>query len=151
MTASLLLVGAGCWSATAKITTFEECVAAGNPVMESYPRQCRAEGKTFVEVIAPASTIVQFGEAVTLQMNQTRAVQGGLQVTLIGIADSRCKPDVQCIWAGELSPKLRLDLPNGTSEELTLGTMRATTADAAGYHFELKDATETSATVVISK
>lgn len=35
-----------------KITNFEECAAAGNPVMESYPRQCRdAEGNLFVEVI----------------------------------------------------------------------------------------------------
>src|SRR3989344_8105207 len=32
------------------VTNFEECVAAGNPVMESYPRQCRsADGKLFVE------------------------------------------------------------------------------------------------------
>lgn len=30
------------------ITSFEECVAAGNPVMESYPEQCAAGGKTFV-------------------------------------------------------------------------------------------------------
>lgn len=29
---------------------FEECVIAGNPVLESYPRQCRApNGKTFIE------------------------------------------------------------------------------------------------------
>lgn len=33
------------------ITDFESCVAAGNPVMESYPRQCRANGQTFVEDI----------------------------------------------------------------------------------------------------
>ena len=33
------------------ITTFEECISAGNLVMESYPRQCRADGKTFVEPI----------------------------------------------------------------------------------------------------
>ncbi|MEX0931192.1 MAG: hypothetical protein WDZ88_00415 [Candidatus Paceibacterota bacterium] len=31
------------------VTSFEECVEAGNPVMESYPRQCRHEGVTFVE------------------------------------------------------------------------------------------------------
>jgi|GEM_PF-4040588 len=30
------------------ITNFDECVAAGNPVMESYPEQCRANGQTFV-------------------------------------------------------------------------------------------------------
>lgn len=34
------------------INSFEECVEAGNPVMESYPRQCRAsDGKMFVEDI----------------------------------------------------------------------------------------------------
>lgn len=38
---------------TTPITTFAECVAAGYPVMESYPRQCRAQDRTFVEEIAP--------------------------------------------------------------------------------------------------
>jgi len=36
---------------TGEVTSFEECVAAGNPVMESYPRQCRANGRIFVEEI----------------------------------------------------------------------------------------------------
>jgi len=34
-----------------KITNFEDCLLAGNPAMESYPRQCRANGRTFVEEI----------------------------------------------------------------------------------------------------
>ena len=33
------------------INSFEDCIAAGFPAMESYPRQCRANGKTFVEEI----------------------------------------------------------------------------------------------------
>lgn len=33
------------------INSFEDCVAAGNPVMESYPRQCRAGDRTFVEQV----------------------------------------------------------------------------------------------------
>jgi hypothetical protein len=34
------------------IENFEECVAAGNSIMESYPRQCRADdGRTFSENI----------------------------------------------------------------------------------------------------
>ncbi len=33
------------------ITSFEECVAAGNPVMESYPEQCAADGQTFTRDI----------------------------------------------------------------------------------------------------
>ena len=36
------------------ITNFEECAAAGNPVMESYPAQCRtADGRLFVQEIPP--------------------------------------------------------------------------------------------------
>ena len=35
-----------------EINSFEDCVTAGNPVMESYPRQCRTvDGQTFVEEI----------------------------------------------------------------------------------------------------
>ncbi len=34
----------------ANVSSFEECVAAGNPIMESYPRQCRAGNKTFVSL-----------------------------------------------------------------------------------------------------
>jgi len=58
--ALLALIGVVVWSnvfrleggSIAKVTSFEECVKAGYPVMESYPRQCRApDGKTFVEQI----------------------------------------------------------------------------------------------------
>ena len=38
---------AGC--VNTEIGSFDECVAAGNPVMESYPRQCNAGNRTFVE------------------------------------------------------------------------------------------------------
>lgn len=49
-TAALLLTA--CTTASGgQITSFEECVAAGNPVMESYPRQCRAGDTVFVEEI----------------------------------------------------------------------------------------------------
>ena len=30
------------------IRTFEDCAAAGNPIMESYPEQCRSGDQTFV-------------------------------------------------------------------------------------------------------
>lgn len=36
---------------TMTATTFEECAALGNPVAESYPRQCRHMGELFVENI----------------------------------------------------------------------------------------------------
>lgn len=38
-----------------KAASFEECAAQGNPIMESYPRQCRSkEGVLFVETIVEA-------------------------------------------------------------------------------------------------
>lgn len=52
---SALVLTACSWS-TKPITNFEECAAAGNPVMESYPRQCRADNQTFVEVIDESSS-----------------------------------------------------------------------------------------------
>lgn len=36
---------------TPTVNNFEDCVAAGNPVMESYPRQCQHEGQGFTEEI----------------------------------------------------------------------------------------------------
>ena len=43
------------------VSNFEECVAAGNPILESYPRICRTlEGKTFTETTpADPATIVR--------------------------------------------------------------------------------------------
>lgn len=33
------------------VTNFSECIAAGNPAMESFPRQCVHEGETFTEEV----------------------------------------------------------------------------------------------------
>lgn len=40
----------------APISSFEECAAAGNPVMESYPRRCIANGKSFTENVELSSS-----------------------------------------------------------------------------------------------
>jgi len=53
----VMIVIGGIWtylkrSTPEQVTNFEECAAAGNPVMESYPRQCRTtDGARFVEDI----------------------------------------------------------------------------------------------------
>jgi hypothetical protein len=57
----LIIVGFGVWwqlgkKETPPVTSFEECVAAGNPVMESYPRQCRHGDQTFTEIIVETFT-----------------------------------------------------------------------------------------------
>ena len=42
---------AGCSVSQFEVNDFESCVSAGNPVMESYPRQCNHDGITYTEVI----------------------------------------------------------------------------------------------------
>jgi hypothetical protein len=40
------------------VASFQECVDAGYPVMESYPRQCRVpDGETYVESVSSASSV----------------------------------------------------------------------------------------------
>lgn len=53
-------LAAAVWVLSRQVTmratnSFEECVAHGFPVMESYPRQCRAGDRVFVEKIPPVS------------------------------------------------------------------------------------------------
>lgn len=45
------------------ITSFDACVAAGNPVMESYPEQCSANGKTFTNA-SPKDSLSYLNERV---------------------------------------------------------------------------------------
>ncbi len=61
----LVIVLAGCQksvdtpvtspSPVSAISSFDECVAAGNPVMESYPPRCNANGQTFTQEIGNES------------------------------------------------------------------------------------------------
>jgi hypothetical protein len=48
-----IFVLAGCNNTESKIivTNFEECIAAGNPAMESHPRQCRHDDVTYTEIL----------------------------------------------------------------------------------------------------
>lgn len=46
-----LFVAAREWKRSPQVASFEECVAAGNPVMESYPQQCRIGKQVFREDI----------------------------------------------------------------------------------------------------
>ena len=160
---ALLLAGAGCLRAEAVITNFEECVAAGNPVMESYPRQCRAGGRTFVEIVAmppepqpePAPEPQPAPEppdgAIELKVGASTQVDERLTLALLAIDDSRCPKDVQCVWAGELAARVRVTVsgPDGGTLELRLGQVTTSEGVAYGYGISLAAITETSATFVV--
>ncbi|MBP6866188.1 MAG: hypothetical protein KBC12_01440 [Candidatus Pacebacteria bacterium] len=149
------------------ITNFEECKNAGYPVMESYPEQCRdAEGNLFVRIIeetledpkdapTPVATQKEFNTSLTYKIGDSVVFSDGLKVTLKEINDSRCKPDVQCIWAGELA--VVLDVNGGDyffgPEEIQLGTTNnktKTVGKGGAYTFSLQKATETTATILVS-
>ncbi len=61
----LVIAGIGWWlfdkstaNLTAEITSFDECVAAGFPIMETYPEQCKTtDGTTFTKDIDPADNL----------------------------------------------------------------------------------------------
>src|SRR3989338_2033847 len=45
-----LLLVVACNRGTVDISSFEECAAAGYPIMESYPQKCQTpDGRTFVQ------------------------------------------------------------------------------------------------------
>jgi hypothetical protein len=77
----------------ASITTFEECANAGNPIMESYPRQCRADGKTFVEKVETPVPVSQ--EISCPPKNRTN--ENGTCITLYKPVCA--KVQVQCVRA----------------------------------------------------
>jgi len=60
-----LLVGLGVWkyqqkSTVEQINSFEECIQAGYPILESYPEQCRTpDGKSFTRLITNQQNLQQ--------------------------------------------------------------------------------------------
>ncbi len=152
---------------SAPITSFEECKSAGYPVMESYPEQCRTpDGVLFVQEIetpieepvvppSPTSTVqsATFGTPFTLSVKSSSTFADGLMVTLIEINDSRCKPEVQCVWAGELSPIFVVTggAVGATRTEVRLGTETAQTVESNGYVFTLTDTSTTVVTLTVTK
>lgn len=75
----------------------------------------------------------------------------GLLITLLKIDDSRCPPDVQCVWAGELSPTFRAEGGRlAEAAELRLGTATRTTGAVGPYDVTLRGATEATATISVS-
>lgn len=62
------------------IDNFEDCTAAGNPVMESYPRQCRTQdGKLFVEQI---NNTPNYSEPLEVKIKGDNQVRRGTTHTL---------------------------------------------------------------------
>ena len=67
---------AGC--AARNVYNFEGCIAAGNQVIESYPRQCRYGDKVFTEKISGLEPGITFEEALEIAQDSECAEKGNL-------------------------------------------------------------------------
>lgn len=151
----ILIAGVGTWfffsapKTYSGITSYEECVAAGYPVLETYPEQCKIpDGRTFTHKIKSVRTAA-FNKPFILRAGDKVIFPDGLSLGLKEVNDSRCKPGVQCIWQGEISFLFSVSL-GGFSEELRLGTVNNKNATLKGYVFTLQSGTAESATMVVA-
>ena len=77
---------------------------------------------------------------VTLQPERTVAVGPTSVLRYDGVADSRCPPDVKCVWAGELAYKFTLTSPAGKEMfGLTAAKPAFDSSAVAGLHIALGD------------
>ncbi len=82
---AVALIGGGVYFFTSTpavpaVTTFEACVAAGNPVMESYPRQCTSkDGTHFTENVG--NTVEKADLIRVISPRPNEAVQSPLTIT----------------------------------------------------------------------
>jgi hypothetical protein len=80
------------------------------------------------------------GEPFSLTPGQSATVDG-VQITFVAVTqDSRCPPDVQCVWEGDAEVKVRMG-----SDEVTLhthgGERYANSASVGGRTITLRDLT----------
>lgn len=75
---------------------------------------------------------------VTLEPQRTVAVAPSAMLRYDGVADSRCPPGVQCVWAGELTYKFTLTAAGGNeSFGLTSDKPGFDSTAVAGLHIAL--------------
>lgn len=121
------------------INSFEECMKAGYPILESFPRQCRTpDGRTFVsqEDIEQQRGLINanLDTEFQLKVDQKAVIKSeNIEIKFLDVVeDSRCPSDVVCIWAGQTTVAVSVlksgknlgnfNLTIGTSENLNAKT-----------------------------
>ena len=100
------------WQKIRAADSFERCAGLGFPVMESYPSQCRAGNKNFVQIIPQTGLIVQTPQA-------NAVVASPLVVS--GYIDGTDR------WTGFEGQVGTVRLLDGNGNQLALGILTATT------------------------
>lgn len=100
----------------------------------------------------PAPAAAAFGSTI-LRVGHSVTFGDGLRIELKDINDSRCKPDVQCVWAGELTANLSAQGGDFDADvqSISLGATTAKHRAVGSYDFVLVDASISTATVIVTK
>ncbi|MES2223909.1 MAG: Gmad2 immunoglobulin-like domain-containing protein [Patescibacteria group bacterium] len=101
-----------------------------------------------ISVRLTPSVTTSFNNPFEISIGEKANFSDTLTVTLSKIDDSRCKSGVKCIWAGELSPVF---IVGKARSVVRLGTVSNTSVTFGNYTFILRDATATTATIVVKK
>jgi uncharacterized protein YkwD len=112
------------------------------------------EPKSSSTIPLPAPTVqTEFNTAVSFLITESKLFSDGLTVTLTTINDSRCKADMQCIWAGELSPQLTLTGGDFGTEvvSIALETSQSETMTEGSYTLTLGTTTIDTAVIMVKK
>lgn len=81
------------------VADFEECVAAGYPVLESYPRQCQTpEGRTFVEELNGKCIITGCSNQVCAEEEQITTCEYREEYACLEYAVCERQDDGECGW-----------------------------------------------------
>ena len=81
--------------------------------------------------VAGAGTTVAAGQPFDLAPGaQATLADGGTLRYLALVNDSRCRPDVQCIWAGDAEIRIEWTPPGGAAARFSLHTLPASSRHA---------------------
>jgi hypothetical protein len=131
-------------------TTGEAYLKPGAVIATTTPDDASEPTGTSTIATTTGTTSLTLGAATTFALRTTGTISDGTTVTLQAIHDSRCKPDVQCIWAGELATDWIITTKSG-NQTITLGTTRTNTLTAGMYTYTLVDATPDQAILKVTK
>ena len=117
------------------------------PIVTPTPTEAPATTTTHT---TSAATPLLLNVQTTFFLHDAKKIADGPTVTLSAINDSRCKPGVQCIWAGEFSTDLTV-VSGAETKTITLGNVRVKTLTSNAFTFTLTDANADQATITVTK
>lgn len=133
---TLLLLAACSPSTTAAPTSYPAPDLAPTAEQSAYPSPdtpvSSADPSPYPEPM-PEQLLPATGEF-PLSLAQPATMPDGATITLIRLEDSRCPPDVTCVWAGEVAAEVEIATAAGATESLRLTTLEAVASKVLDGH-----------------